>query len=136
MDLDSNTSPRSVHLSALDGFDGKLFAQIDGYRQDMLAATADLRRRVVQTRELGQILTGDLIARGRRIVESIDVRNQNPLFPPLFLTFLEHRHWIARTDSVLVRMKREFLAARPPTPRLYQEFVSHIAADRWAGYSS
>ena len=89
----------------LDDFEGELFAQIEGYRRDMLDATADLQRRAAQTRELGRVLTGDVIAQGRRVVASIDVRNQNPLFPPLFLTFLEHRDWIARTDAALLRMK-------------------------------
>jgi hypothetical protein len=67
-------------LIRLDGFDGALFGQIDGYRGDLLAAARDLHRRVAQTTALGNLLTPDLIAAGRRIVEQIDVRNQTPLF--------------------------------------------------------
>lgn len=117
----------------LDDFEGELFAQIEGYRRDMLDATADLQRRAAQTRELGRVLTGDVIAQGRRVVESIDVRNQNPLFPPLFLTFLEHRDWIARTDAALLRMKKRLLSMSPPTPRVYQQFASYVAAEPIGG---
>ena len=99
MDLENVTKAGSVRLSVVEGFDGELFRQIDNYRQDMLDATADLQRRVALTREFGRLLTRDVLAHGRSIVESIDVRNQNPLFPPLFLTFLENRGWISPTDA-------------------------------------
>jgi len=68
-------------LITLDGFDGALFGQIDAYRGNLLAATRDLHRRVAQTNALGQLLTPDLIAGGRRVVEGVGVRNQTPLFP-------------------------------------------------------
>lgn len=133
MNLLKGADKRSISLHVLEGFNGELFEQIDGYRQDMLHATDDLRRRTVQTREFGRILTGDLIAQGRSIVRSIDVRNQNPLFPPLFLTFLEHRDWIALTDAALVRMKKALLSTRPPTPTVYRHFVGYVAAEPMGG---
>jgi hypothetical protein len=116
-------------LITLDGFDGALFGQIDGYRGDLLAATRDLHRRIAQTRALGQLLTPDLIAAGRRVVERIGVRNQTPLFPPLFLTFLQHPEWITGTDRALVRMRNALSA----TPTVYRHFLSNTTAQPMSG---
>jgi len=116
-------------LLTLEGYDGPLFGQIDAYRTDMLDATRDLHARVAQTNALGSLLTPDLIAAGRRIVESITVRNQAPLFSPLFLTFLGHREWVAATDRALVRM-RDALSA---TPTVYRHFISNTQAQPMSG---
>jgi hypothetical protein len=110
----------------LQGFDGALFRQIDAYRQDMLDSAEDLSRRVALTDELGRVLTGDLIARGKEIIRSIDVRNQNPLFPPIFLTFLENRAWVNRVDTTLVRMRKALNSTRALRTR-YIEILNGLA---------
>jgi hypothetical protein len=117
----------------LEGFRGELFRYVSEYRENMLDAAADLRRRVGETRELGSVLTGELLARGVRVIHSIDVRNQSPLFPPLFLTFLEHREWIAPTDSVLVRIKQALTSTRPPTPTVYRAFLRYLSIQPMGG---
>jgi hypothetical protein len=125
--------PRSERPSSVDGFDGALFGQIDGYKSDLLAAADNLERLASQTGAFGQLLTGDVIAQGRQVVESIDVRNQAPLFPPLFLTFLENPEWISRTDAALVRMRRALLSTQPPTPTVYDQFISNAAKSPMGG---
>lgn len=113
----------------LEGFDGPLFGQIDAYRADLLDAARDLHARVSQTNALGSLLTPDLIAGGRRVVESIAVRNQSPLFLPLFLTFLENRAWVAPTDRALVRL-RDALSA---SPSVYRQFISNTRSQPMSG---
>ena len=107
-------------------FDGLLFGVIDDYRRDQLAAAEDLRRRIACTRALGDLLTPDVIARGRRILQDINVRNQEPLFPPLFLTFLNYPEWIGPTDAALRRLRAA------SSPKRYREFT-RSAADQPMG---
>jgi hypothetical protein len=110
-------------------FKGELFGQIDHYRNGLLDDTEELRLRMVHTLEFGSLVTGDVIAAGRRVVRSIDVRNQTPIFPELFLNFLKNRQWIAPTDDALVRMKR----ALKGTPSVYRKFISAAAVQPMAG---
>jgi hypothetical protein len=104
-----------------DEFDGLLFEVIDTYKAAKLAAANDLRRQVAATRMLGDLLTRDMIDQGVRTLRSIDVRNQMPTFPPLFLTFLEHPEWIAPTDVALRRFRR----ALGNRKAVYDHFVSN-----------
>ena len=60
-------------------------------KAQMLADADDMRRRIAETREIGDLLTGGIIAQGTRVLRSIAFRNENPIFPPIFLTFLDHR---------------------------------------------
>jgi hypothetical protein len=102
-------------------FDGLLFAAVDLCKAEMLAAAEVLRCRMAATRCLGDIVTGDIIAQGRAVIQSIDARNQNPLYPPVFLTFLDCPQWIGPSDEALARLK----TALATTPSLYRHFASN-----------
>ena len=110
-------------------FDGALFGVVDRYKTDLLDKAHDLRMRVATSRELGSLLTGDIIAQGLRAIEAVDVRNQTPLFPPLFLTYLEDRYWAGRADHALQRLKTALSA----TPKVYRHFIGYARDQPMAG---
>jgi hypothetical protein len=103
-------------------FNGSAFAAMDSYKAEMLASAGDLRRRVASTRTLGDVLTGDVIAHGRSIIQSLDFRNDNPTYPPVFLTFLQFPEWIGPTDNSLSRVKR----ALSSKPKIYRHFAGYV----------
>jgi len=103
-------------------FNGTLFAALDTYKAEMLASADVLRQRVGITRALGDVVTGDVIARGRAIIQSLDVRNDNPHYPPIFLTFLQYPEWIGPTDRILLRLKH----ALSSKPKIYRHFVGYV----------
>jgi len=103
-------------------FDGTLFASMDAYRSELLASADVLRQRVGITRALGDLVTGDVIAHGRAIIQRLDVRNGNPYYPPIFLTFLQYPDWIGPTDRILLRLKH----ALSTKPKIYRHFVGYV----------
>ena len=110
-------------------FDGAWFDVVDRFRTDRLRAADDLRQKVAQSYALGDLLTPDIIAQGRSVLRTVDVRNQNPIFPPVFLTFLDNMDWVIPTDCVLQRFKQ----ALGRTPKVYRGFVSNAAAQPIGG---
>jgi len=115
----SQASGRRFSFDPLE-FSGSGFAALDSYRSEMLTGIDELRLRVACTRALGDLLTGDIIAQGRAVVlHELDVRNDNPYYPPVFLTFLLNPQWIRPTDDALQRMTTALAA----TPKTYREFV-------------
>jgi hypothetical protein len=113
----------------VDGFDDSLIRRVEVNKAKILADAGELRRRVAQTRALGDMLTGDIVARGTRTIRLSGVRNRAPLFPPVFLTFLDNLVWIAPTDAALLRMKNCLRG----TPTIYREFVRHAADEPIGG---
>ncbi len=111
-------------------FDGTWFSALDQYRGGMLDKARELHRRVAATRALGDVLTPDLIARGRAIsLYELDIRNESPLYPPLFLTFAENLDWVVPTDRALHRMA----GALKRTPKAYREFVRYVQRQPMGG---
>jgi hypothetical protein len=111
-------------------FDGSAFARLEEHRANLLADIDDLHLRIANTRALGEILTPDTIRRNRAVVlYELDIRNDMPTYDPLFLTFLENRHWIKPTDHALRRMA----AALSKTPNTYREFVSRVRTQPMGG---
>jgi hypothetical protein len=100
-------------------FDGSLFRVMDGYKHEMLASADRLRTDIGACQSLGDIVTPDIIAQGRAVFQSVDVRNQNPFFPPVFLTYCQNLEWIVPTDKMLTRMR----GALAKTPKRYRAFV-------------
>ena len=100
-------------------FNGLLFAEIDNYRRSLLTEAETLRLRIAATERLGELLTRDAIEEGLATIRSIAVRNDNPLFDPLFLTFLNHQDWIRPTDRVLCQLD----AALGMRRKMYRRFV-------------
>jgi hypothetical protein len=114
----------------VENFDGDLFRAIDEYKAKLLDAAHELEGRVASSTALGDLITRDVLAQGRRTIESIDVRNQTPVFPqPIYLTYLQHPEWIGRTDDVLVRLRERLRA----TPRQYREAVTHARTEAVGG---
>jgi hypothetical protein len=102
---------------------------MDTYRREMLEAADRLRRDIGACKSLGVIVTPDVIAQGRAIINSIDVRNQTPLYPPVFLTYHQNLDWIVPTDGMLTRMK----TALAKTPKRYRAFVSDASSQPMGG---
>jgi hypothetical protein len=116
-------------FAQVEGFDASQKSAVESYKQDLRSATDRLRRAQAESRAFGDLLSGDVIARGRQVVESIDIRNQTPLFPPLFLTFVENPNWIGATDDALRRIR----SALSATPSVYRQFVSSCAGQPMGG---
>ena len=110
-------------------FDGALFEATDGYKREMLDAVDRLRCDIGACKSLGDIVTPDVIAQGRAVIESIDVRNLNPFYPPVFLTYQQNLQWIGRTDEMLTRMKRALVG----TPKRYRAFVRDASVQPMGG---
>jgi len=110
-------------------FDGTLFRVMDDYKRGLLDAVDRLRCNIGACKSLGDIVTPDVIAQGRAVIESIDVRNQNPFYPPVFLTYHQNLEWIVPTDDMLTRMKR----ALARTPKRYRAFVRDASVQPMGG---
>lgn len=113
----------------LRDFDGTWFSAIDQYKSELRSKADDLLSRTAATRSFGDLLSPDKIAAGRAVIESIDVRNRDPIYDPLFLTFLENRQWVASTDRVLCRMNGAFGQRR----KAYREFIRYASHQPMGG---
>ena len=100
-------------------FNGLLFSGLDAHKREMLDAVERLRCDIGACRSLGDIVTPDVIAQGRAVIQGIDVRNPSPFYPPVFLTYHQNLEWIVPTDGMLTRMK----LALGKTPKRYRAFV-------------
>ena len=111
-------------------FRGSDFDVLHRYRDDLLAKVSELQRRVAATHVLGEVLSGDIIAQGRAtILYELALRNDSPLYLPIFLTFLDNPHWVKPTDDALLRMKN----ALARTPKTFRELTRYVQKQPMGG---